>query len=463
MTMTQFTLDELQFATGGDWHRKISPSLIVSGIKTDSREDCRGVLFLALAGEKFDAHNFLTDVVNSGAAALCINQAAIDKINPLWDIPVLVVPDTVTALQHLARHHKRRLNIKTIAVTGSMGKTSVKEIIRSILIASAGIDAVHATIGNTNNQIGVAQNLLMLNSGHLYAVIEMGTNHHGEIEPLSCCAEPDIAVVASIGPCHLEFLGDLNGVAREKSKIFSGLHQDGIAVIPESCPGMDILENAAGKFRQLRFGKSSADVKVDYLGGKLHGSTIKLSIPNHPTAQVIDWKLSGAHQALNAAAAAAAAVALGISIDAIAAGLTSCTLPGMRMKISEINGITWINDAYNANPGSMIAAIAWLAEFAEPEKLVLVLGDMLELGESSAAEHCRVIKTAAYTFPNAVICLIGKQMSTAAKELKSRQDIIVCADSNAAKQQLMPLLKPGTTVFLKGSRGMHLETIEPVL
>ncbi len=462
--MIQFQLKDLQSATGGEWYNPVDQELIITGIKTDTREKCGNALFLALAGEKFDAHDFLENAVNSDASALCINRSAVNKINSAWKLPVLIVNDTVTAFQQIARFHKRRLKgLKTIGVTGSMGKTSVKEIIRSILAAAVGEDAVHATVANTNNQIGVPQNLLMLDSRHRYAVIEMGTNHHGEIEPLSRCAEPDVAVIASVGPCHLEFLGDLNGVATEKAKIFSGLHPSGVAIIPDKCPGVEILEKAAEKFKLVRFGKSAGSVRADYLGGKLHGSTIKLSVPDSTLSPVVNWKLSGAHQAFNAAAATAAAMCLGIEMDAVTAGLADCVLPGMRMKITEKNGITWINDAYNANPGSMPAAIEWLAEFAEPEKLVLVLGDMLELGEATEKEHQQVINFAVTTFPAANFFLVGPQMTAAVRKIKTSAKIITCTDSTEAAGKITPFLTPGVTVFLKGSRGMHLETVEPKL
>lgn len=466
MNTELFTLQEIVYASGGQWHEKTARSAGISTVKTDSRENCSNALFIALAGENFDAHDFLAKAVAAGAAALCINRKFADRINPDWKIPVLLTDDTILAYQQLGAFHKSRLKgLKTVAVTGSMGKTSVKEIIRSILIAAAGPEAVHATVGNTNNQVGVPQNLLALTDKHQYAVIEMGTNHHGEIEPLSRCTRPDVAVINSIGPCHLEHLHDLDGVAREKSMIFAHLNPAGTAVIPDISSGMEVIEAAAAKFNILRFGATvAADVRAAYLGGKLHGSSLSLTFKclNNLSRQ-FEWSLSGAHQAGNAAAGAGAAIALGIEPDCIVAGLKNCVLPGMRMKISEKNGITWINDAYNANPGSMLAALHWLNEFAEQDKLVLVLGDMLELGDSSHEEHRKVAAVALKLFPQAKFFFVGSRMAAAVNELKPFALVTLCEDSIEAAAKIACRLMPGQVILLKGSRGIHLEKVEPQL
>ncbi|MFA7232228.1 MAG: UDP-N-acetylmuramoyl-tripeptide--D-alanyl-D-alanine ligase, partial [Victivallaceae bacterium] len=252
MTETSFTYDDLQNATNGRWIGIPENRFAFSGIKTNTRDDCSGALFIALEGERFNAHDFLDKAIESGAAALCIAEKYHEWANPKWNIPLLIVEDTLLAYQQIARFHKRQFkNLQTVAVTGSIGKTSVKEIIRSILTAAAGADAVCATEGNTNNQVGVPQNLLRLNNKHRFCVLEMGTNHHGEIEPLSLTGEPDVAVISSIAPCHLEFLEDLRGVAKEKSQIFSGLKTGGTAIIPLECPEVDYLREKAEKFNCL--------------------------------------------------------------------------------------------------------------------------------------------------------------------------------------------------------------------
>ncbi len=466
MSTGLFTLQEIAQASGGQWHKNPALPLSISAVKTDSREDCSNALFIALAGENFDAHDFLPKAVAAGAAALCINRKFADRIDSSWPIPVLLTDDTLLAYQNLGAFHKNRLKgLKTVAVTGSMGKTSVKEIIRSILVAAVGAEAVHATAGNTNNQVGVPQNLLALTEKHKYAVIEMGTNHHGEIEPLSRCVRPDVAVINSIGPCHLEHLHDLDGVATEKSKILAYLNPAGTAVIPDVSSGMAIIEAAAAKFNILRFGTTAAaDVRAFYIGGKLHGSAIELTFKGlNNLSRRFEWSLSGSHQAANAAAGACAAVALGIDPDCIVAGLMNCVLPGMRMKISLKNDVTWINDAYNANPGSMLAALNWLNEFAEQHKLILVLGDMLELGDASHDEHKRVAAAALELFPYAQFFFVGSRMAAAVDELKPVAAVVVCEDSAEAAVRVESALMPGKMILLKGSRGVHLEKVEPQL
>ncbi|MCK4981736.1 MAG: UDP-N-acetylmuramoyl-tripeptide--D-alanyl-D-alanine ligase [Victivallaceae bacterium] len=456
MEKTGFNGIELTKSTNGRWNTVLPSEFELNGVLADTRMNCAGALFLALRGENFDAHDFLDAAAAAGAAALCIEKTFADRIKTDWNIPVLLVDNTLAAYQSIANSYKKRFkNLRSVAITGSMGKTSCKEIIRSILIAAVGKDAVYATENNTNNQVGVPRNLLNVNSRHRFCVLEMGTNHFGEIEPLSRTLEPDIALVNSIAPCHLEAFGDLRGVAREKSKIFAGLKTDGIAVIPEDCPEIDYLLKQTEKFKTMRFG---TDVKVIYHGGNLHGSNIELVIKDEKIK--LDWSLSGAHQASNAAAAATVAVSLGIDPAAIAQGLRNCVLPGMRMKVARVNDIDWINDAYNASPESVAAALRWLKEFVKSENLVLVLGDMLELGEASNSQHQKVLGQAFDLFPEASFVLVGGELEKAGRILNIPNRYF-CRNSEEAKKLLNPLLKAGKTIFLKGSRGMKLEKLWP--
>ena len=449
---------ELTKSTDGRWNTVLPHEFEINEVLTDTRMDCSGALFLALRGENFNAHNFLDDAVAAGAAALCIEKEFADRIRKDWNIPVLLVDDTLLAYQAIANCYRKRFkNLRTVAITGSMGKTSCKEIIRSILIAAVGNDAVYATENNTNNQVGVPQNLLKVNSCHRFCVLEMGTNHFGEIEPLSRTLEPDVALINSIAPCHLEAFGNLHGVAREKSKIFAALKTDGVAVIPADCPENDYLIKQTEKFKTMRFG---VDVEAIYHGGNLHGSSIELVFKDLKRIK-IDWPLSGAHQAANAAAAATVALSLGIAPDTIAQGLRNCTLPGMRMKVVHVNGVDWINDAYNASPGSVIAALHWLKEFVKADDLVLVLGDMLELGEASSSQHKKVLHQAFDLFPEAAFVLIGDEFERAGEGLDVPHENCFCENSEEAKKLLKPFLKAGKTVFLKGSRGMKLEKLWP--
>lgn len=447
-----FSAREAAAATGGHWTADPG-ELFFPGVFTDTRQAGEGRLFLALAGEKFDAHDFLDAAIAAGSGALCVAERKREKIPADCPIPVLLTEDPLRAYQALARMHRMRFPaLRLAAVTGSVGKTSVKEMLRAIFSAAAGEENVLCTAGNTNNQVGVPQNLLRLNSGHRYAVIEMGTNHHGEIEPLSRCALPQVALVNSIAPCHLEFLGDLAGVAREKSRIFCGLPSDGTAVIPAECPASEVLEEAAKPYRVLHFGEEAGDVRARYLGGKLEGSSFELQFPEGETFRV-EWRLAGRHQARNAAAASAAALAAGVEPAVIAAGLTRTVLPGMRSRVTRIDGVTYLNDAYNANPGSMCAAFDHLAEFADPASLLLLLGEMRELGAESEREHRRVFELARKMFPGARIATVGAGFRGAGCERHF--------ETASEARSFIAEVKPGDLVFVKGSRGIAAEEALP--
>lgn len=451
-----FRYEELLSATGGKGVNRYSGTGIAE-VTTDSRRKTAGALFIAIPGEKFDGHDYLSAALANGAELLCIEEKNLAGLPA--GAPAIVVGSTVAAYQKLAAFHRKRCGVKSIALTGSSGKTSTKEMLRAIFEHVYGKEQVLATEGNTNNQIGVPQNLLRLTDRHKICIIEMGTNHHGEIEPLSAAVEPDAALIVSIGRCHLENLGSLEGVAREKSHIFHSLQPDGTAVIPAGAAGFDIMVQAAGNHQKLFFG-TGADFESVYQGGNIRGSSFELIDRRTGERATVEWKLSGAHQAANAAGAAAIAASFGIPLSEIAAGLANCVLPGMRMKITEHGGAQWLNDAYNANPDSMKATLNWLSEFADPSKLVLVLGDMREVGELSAEVHEEILHLAAERFPGARIAAVGPFMSDAANRIESA-DIRSFPDSATAAEPVRKMVLPGDTVFLKASRGTQLELVEP--
>jgi len=335
---------------------------------------------------------------------------------------------------------------------------------RAVFPAAFGESAVYATAGNTNNHVGVPQNILNLNAQHKVCVLEMGTNHPGEIEVLSKIAEPDLSVITMIGHSHLEYFGDLKGVATEKAAILSHMKKDGIAVIPDDTPSLKVLEKAASKFNVMHFGcGKNSTVQVKYLGGNLNGSSFELFSKESGETVVVNWTLSGRHQAVNAGAAACAGLALGIDLKTIATGLANCKLPGMRMKTTQFKGVTWINDAYNANPDSVISALTWLSEFTDPARLVIVLGDMLELGESTLESHQKILRFAVEKFKDAKIVAIGPRMIEvcADRSFKPALEILTFESSGKAVESVRALACHGRTVFLKGSRGMKLEKIDP--
>ncbi len=440
-----FTADELISATEGGWQGE---ERSVTGVFTDTRVSAPGALFAALSGERFDAHNFLDKAVSAGAAVLCLERAKAHLAPE--GIPLLLVENTLEAFQRLSAFHRRRFkNVTVFGITGSVGKTSVKEMLRAICTAAAGsAEKVLWTLENTNNQVGVPQNLFRLNGEHRFAVLEAGTNHFGEIAPLGRCIAPDVALVNSVAPCHLEFLRDLEGVAEEKSHIGDALLPGGTAIFPAESPQLEILKrNVSGKI--ALFGAEKGDVRCVYLGGTLRGSRVKLIFPGAKEI-TFEMALSGAHQAMNAAAAAAAAFAAGIDVETIASGLAATVLPGGRSRIYRSGAITCIDDTYNANPVAVTAALKNLKEFAEVDKLVVLLGEMRELGDSSCEAHAAVRRCVEELFPGVRLLLVGKAWGEGAYP-----------DSESVKSVVEKTLRPGDLLFAKGSRGVALEKALP--
>jgi UDP-N-acetylmuramoyl-tripeptide--D-alanyl-D-alanine ligase len=441
----------------------------ILSVTTDTRKVSPQSLFIALKGDKFDGHDFLHKAVESGAAVLCINAYFAENAKIPSNVIVITVPDTLTAYQQIARFYRRKLSSLTvIGITGSCGKTSVKEILKTLLSAIYGEDAVYATEANNNNHIGVPLSLLSVKSSHRFAVIEMGTNHPGEIETVAKIAEPDIALITTVARAHLEFLGDIDGVAEEKAAILKsyGKALTPVAVLPDQCPGIDILKERAGE-EVYTFGTTdSADVKVSYLGGNAVGSRIKLSFSSRLKDDTfledleLNCSLTGSHQALNAGSALLAALLTFDQISSenlakLANAIEHCTLTGMRMKFSEIDGVKWINDAYNANPDSLRGAIEWLAEFADSSTSHIVLGDMLEMGAEGPEFHKEILHLADQLLPKANIYPVGPLMGRAAKFA----DIQSYPDAETVSAKLAETVKVGDLIFLKGSRGIALESV----
>lgn len=465
MSCALFTAGELAAATGGCWRNGRMPDASqMMVLNTDSRALAPGQCFVPLVGERFDGHDFLDAALKNGAATALIqtNRPAPD------DLPCLEVADTLLAYQALANFHRRRMSgLKVVGVTGSVGKTSVKEMLRAIFTEAVGADAVLYTVGNTNNQIGVPQNLLRLTPQHRFAVIEMGTNHHGEIAPLTAMAQPDAALINTIAACHLEFLGDLNGVAKEKSTIFQGLQDHNcMAVYPAQCAGLEIIKAAAANYKNASFSAVpgvKATVTGRCLNGNLSQSTIELNFQSLSKTIEFNWNLTGAHQAGNAAAAAALALHFGLSPELIAQGLSHTTLPGKRMNMVEFNGATWINDAYNANPESMQSALFNLHQALPAQPLLVILGDMLELGAEEINYHRQILELVKAKFDRGdfQLWLVGKRFAEALKSMDKFENWRHFENIPQLEKALQSLDKKGLTIYLKSSNSIGLSKVEP--
>ena len=429
-------------------------ALRFGGVSTDTRKIKAGDLYIALRGEHFDGANFVEQARSAGAAAALINADSTGAM-PDVEFPILTVEDTRRALGQLAAHRRRQFNIPLVAITGSNGKTTVKEMTASILRVAAGSDAaVLSTAGNFNNDIGMPLTLLRLNAQHRYAVIEMGMNHPGEIDYLTQIAMPQVALINNASGAHLEGMGSLAAVAKAKGEIFTGLQHEGSAIINADDEHAPLWRTLAGVHSLLEFGlNEDADVSGHWYPSD---SGLRLIAKTPSGDFTADLKVQGEHNARNALAATAAAIALNLPLESIVAGLESFTgVAGRLQRKQGKNGAIVIDDTYNANPASLQAAIAVLAEMAG--RRVLVLGDMGELGEDAADFHAQIGATARAAGIDRLLAL-GELSRHAVKEFGS--DAGQYFDS--IEKLLIELdaeLKEGTTLLVKGSRFMKMERV----
>ncbi len=384
---TPWTVADLVAATGGHWHNGQAPSVTGLGaVVTDSRRVGPGEVFLALRGERFDAHDFVAQVAANGAGAVIVAQPlAQPLLGPDGaSVPQLVVADTRLALGDLGRFHRQQMTgLKVAALTGSSGKTTTKQMLGSILSL---LGPTLMTRGNLNNDLGVPMMLLELEPGHQFAVLELGANHVGEIAHTTALVQPDVAAVLNIGTAHVGEFGGRDGIARAKSEIFTGLPVDGVAVIPAQDDFAEVIAAAAGAHHRVRFGEGG-EVHAEQIVLEAQGSGFALVTPQGSVA--VRLPFAGRHNIDNALAAAALAQALGAGLDAIATGLAqAANVRGRLTFLADFAGqagLTVIDDTYNANPHSVRAAADVLCQQAGAR--LLVLGDIGELGDQAAAEH----------------------------------------------------------------------------
>ncbi|MEE9332616.1 MAG: UDP-N-acetylmuramoyl-tripeptide--D-alanyl-D-alanine ligase [Granulosicoccaceae bacterium] len=416
--------------------------LQLNSFSTDTRTLNSGDIYIALQGENFDGHDYIEQAAELGAAGFVVNK----PVNT--NKPCLQVANTLLALQQLSSLWARGHQVPTIAITGSNGKTTVKELIAAILRQ---LGPVLATEGNLNNEIGVPLTLLKLRQAHQYAVIEMGANHPGEIKVLSRLASPDVAVITNTEAAHLEGFGSLLEIAKAKSEIFSGLEDDGWAVLYADDVRADILETAASEFRICTFGKSE---DADVHAGRGDGFRVE----GVGDAFDISFSLLGDHNRVNALAAIAAVQCLDAQSDTIQAGLASVRPVARRLEQKPgAAGSTLIDDSYNANPASVRAGIDVLANIEG--KRILILGDMLELGDESVQLHKSVGLYAKRKKIDAVwtvgsLAQHASSASSCGRHFASQEDLL---------ENLLPELDVKTSVLLKGSRGARMDRLVDAL
>ncbi len=422
------------------------------GICTDTRVDMTGQLFVALKGEHFDAHQFVDKAAAQGAVALLVQQPVAS------DLPQLCVPDSRKALLEIAAFWRASLDLPLVAVTGSNGKTSVKELLRSIFSAQVGAKAVHATAGNFNNDIGVPLTLFGLDKQHRYAVIEMGANHLGEIAGLTAAARPDVAVITLCAPAHLEGFGDKDGVARAKGEIFQSLSPTGTAVINADDDYADYWRGLNPSSRQiLTFATDSpADVYAEAITLSIHDSHWRLCTPQGQ--RDIQLPLAGKHNIKNALAASACALAIGCDLDAIAQGLAQVQPPKGRLQQQQLGKRLVWDDSYNANPSSVKAGIDVLA--CAPAPRYLMLGDLGELGADVERWHAELGEYAKQAELEGLYT-VGEYSRHASKAFGDGAQHF--DEMQSLQAHLRQQLPEYASILIKGSRSARMERLLEVL
>jgi len=440
-------LVEAARATGG---RLAGTNTRFSGVTTDSRKVSAGDLFVALAGERYDGHAYVAQAASRGAVA-ALTAREVETTLPL---PQVVVGDTRLALGRLAAHWRSRFALPLVALTGSNGKTTVKEMLAAILARHCGSRSmVLATQGNLNNDIGMPLTLLGLREEHRYAVIEMGMNHEGEIDYLTRLAQPTVALVNNAQRAHVGILGSLEAIARAKGEIYAGLRPSGIALVNADDAFARYWKGLNEGRRVVSFGLSTeADVRAT-----VEGPQVRFVTPSDAFAVML--QVAGEHNVRNALAACAVAHALEIPPHDIQDGLAHFSgVPGRLQRRAGRSGSTVIDDTYNANPESMKAAIRVLA--AQPGRRVLVMGDMGELGEAAPEMHAEVGAFAREQGLDALLALgeasrrAVEAFGRGARHFEAAEALIEEAGHEAAK---------GATLLVKGSRFMRMERVSDAL
>jgi UDP-N-acetylmuramoyl-tripeptide--D-alanyl-D-alanine ligase len=417
---------------------------IFGRVWTDTRTIQRGDLFVALVGERFDAHDFLAAAVTSGAAGVVVSR--IEAVRDLG-VPVFEVADTLVALGALGTFRRRAWGKPVVAVAGTNGKTSTKELIRAAL--GSMLD-VHATSGNLNNLIGVPLTLLAIPDDADVAVVEMGTNQPGEVARLRAIVEPNLTVITSVAEEHLEGLGDLAGVLREELASVDGVS---VAVVPAAQP--EIGDGAKSRARRVvTAGLESGDLCATAWSVEADGCG-KMNVDG----TAVDVPLRGVHNLRNAVLALAVARELGVGVTDAARGISAMAAPPMRVNWQQLGAVTLINDAYNSNPGSARAAIELLEQAGRGRQRVAVLGTMLELGPPGPRLHDEVARTA-LSAGIELIAVIGEFASALARVAPGDPRVIAAGDVDSLWSQLASRLAPNAVILLKGSRGMRLERLE---
>ncbi len=451
--MIKRKLNEVAAWVNGELRELSANQIEISGVSIDTRTVNEGNLFIPIIGEKFNGHEFVVQAIDKGARATLWQK---NQPNPPQEFPLIYVDDTLVALQQLAKHYRDSLSIKVVGITGSNGKTTTKDMVTSVLSTSY---KVQKTEGNLNNHIGLPLTILRLEADTDIAVLEMGMSGRGEIELLSTLGRPDAAIITNIGESHLLDLGSREGIAEAKLEITAGLAENGALFIHGDEPLLtERVRNTS--FQVITFGSSD---KCDYFSQnvqqKNEGTFFSM---NKEQGAEFFIPVLGKHNVNNALAAIAVAQSLNVSIPNITTGLKQIKITGMRTELIEgKDGVHVINDAYNASPTSMRAAIELLQDLKGYSRKIVVLGDMLELGEQEHEFHYEIGRDIQ---PNQIDYVftfgeLGSKIALGAKENFTEDKVFATLDKQELINKLKAVVYENDIVLVKASRGMKLEEV----
>ncbi len=445
-----FKIEEVLEATGGTLVREGARDSF-TGVLTDSRKLAPGCLFVAIKGANFDGHDFVEEAVKQGASGVVVEH----RVSISGSASVVQVDDTLKALGKLAGYHRRRFDVPVIALTGSNGKTTTKEMLFTILSYRYN---VLRNEGTENNFIGVPQTLLKMERTHDIAVIELGTNHFGEIAYLSDMVQPNCGIIVNAGPSHLEFFGTVENVRTEKLDLLKRVGQGGYAVVNgDDCGLSDAAMNMCAD--TVTFGLNAG---CSYTAGRIKEDGCGMDFTVND-AHIVKLGIIGRHNIYNALAAIAAASLYGVEVPEAAKALESFRLPKLRMELASSDGVDFVFDCYNSNPLSMKAAIETLRDLGPDKRKVLVAGDMLELGDCAPESHREIGRLAARANVEVLVSVgsfSGYILEGAREEGIGGETLLRFDSPVEAAKALKKILRRGDLVLVKGSRGMKMEEIK---
>lgn len=448
--MNKFSLKEIAQITGAETNS--DAEIFFEKVITDSRKVTSGVLFVALKGEIFNGEDFAADALNKGAAAVLVSR----NFDKNLDGVVLKVDDTLTAYRQIAGAWRNRFDIPIIAVTGSNGKTTTKDLTAAAINA---FGHVLKTSGNFNNEVGVPMTLLELNEKNLAAVVEIGMRGLGQIESLAEVVRPTIGIVTNVSEAHIELLGSIENIAKAKGELVEAIQSGGTIILNADNRHTAEMKNLAGEgVKVVTYGlENPADLTAtDILIGSV---STEFTLNYRGKAFDFEIPMLGRHNVSNALAAIAAGLTVGLSVEEIQRGISTLTTTKMRFEVIRRDGLTIVNDAYNASPASMRVAIRTTSEVYDG-RLIAVLGDMLELGEISEKVHREIGEELVENKFDMLITLgeLGKFIAAGARDAGLKNVYTFDTHEDAAKK-ILELVRDGDTILFKASHVMHMEKI----